>query len=55
MIVYETSKWFLVIELRNKTSGLLTLQPSQPLLRILNLSYSRISVFPEGEEFLVML
>jgi hypothetical protein len=30
-------------------------QPSQPLLCILNLSKTRISVFPEVEEFLVML
>jgi len=30
-------------------------QPSQPLLRIFNLSNSRVSVFPEIEEFLVML
>jgi hypothetical protein len=35
--------------------GLLAFQPSQPLPRILNLSITRISVFPEVEEFLVML
>jgi hypothetical protein len=29
-----------------------TPQPSQPLLRILNLSNTRVSVFPEVEEFL---
>ena len=34
---------------------LMPTQPSQPLLRILNLSYTRISVFPEVKEFLVML
>ena len=33
----------------------IALQPSQPLLRILNLSNTRISVFPGVEEFLVML
>jgi hypothetical protein len=33
---------------------LLTLQPSQPLLRILNLSNARVSVLPEVEEFLLM-
>ena len=30
-------------------------QPSQPLLSILNLSNTRISVFPKLEEFLLML
>jgi len=35
--------------------GLLTLQPSQPLLRILYFSNTRVSVFPEVEEFLIML
>ena len=30
-------------------------QPSQPLLRILYLSYPQVGVFPEVEEFLVML
>ncbi|MCK4824350.1 hypothetical protein KA005_51840, partial [bacterium] len=30
-------------------------QPSQPFPRILNLSNTRVSVFPEVEEFLVML
>jgi hypothetical protein len=35
--------------------GDLILQPSQPLLRILNFRNTRISVFPEVEEFLVML
>ena len=30
-------------------------QSHQPLPRILNLSYPRVSVFPEGEEFLVLL
>ena len=34
---------------------LLALQSSQPLLRILNLSNTRVSVFPEVEEFLVIL
>jgi len=29
--------------------------PRQPLFRIINLSYPRVSVLPEGEEFLVML
>jgi hypothetical protein len=33
----------------------LTLQPSQPLLRILNFRNARVSVFPEVEEFLVIL
>jgi len=33
----------------------LFLQPSQPLPGILHLSNTRISVLPEGEEFLVML
>jgi len=32
----------------------LTLQPSQPLLSILNLSNTRVSVPPEIEEFLLM-
>jgi len=35
--------------------NLMILQPSHPLLRILNLSNTRVSVLPEGEEFLVML
>ncbi len=30
-------------------------QPSQPLLRIFHFSNTRVSIFPEGEEFLVML
>ncbi len=34
---------------------LLFLQPSQPLLRILDLRNLRINVFPQVEEFLVML
>ena len=34
---------------------LLALQPSQPHLRILNLKDTRISIFPEIEEFLVMI
>ncbi len=34
---------------------LLTLQSSQPLLRIFNLSNTRICVFPEVEEFFVVL
>ena len=40
----------------SKSDGfsLLILQLSQPLLRI-NLSDTRVSVFPEGEEFLVVL
>jgi hypothetical protein len=33
----------------------LALQPSQPLSGILNLSNTRISVFPEVEEFIVLL
>jgi hypothetical protein len=33
----------------------LTLQSRQPLSRIINLSYPRVSVLPEVEEFLVML
>jgi hypothetical protein len=43
-----------------KTLGLwlpvasITLQFSQPLLRILKLCYARVSVFPEVEEFLVV-
>lgn len=36
------------------THGLVVLQPSQPLLRILNFSNTRVSVFPEGEEFLIL-
>jgi hypothetical protein len=35
--------------------GSLALQPSQPLRCILNLSNTRVGVFPEGEEFLVMI
>jgi len=35
--------------------NLMTLQPSQPLSGIFNLSYTRLSVFPEGEEFLIRL
>jgi len=34
---------------------LLTLQSSQPLPGVLHLSYTRISVLPKGEEFLIML
>jgi len=34
--------------------GLLALQPRQLLLRTLNLSNTRVSVFPEVEEFLVV-
>jgi hypothetical protein len=34
---------------------LLAFQPSQPLLRILNLRNTRVSVFPEVKEFFVML
>jgi hypothetical protein len=30
-------------------------QPSQPLPGILNFSNTRVSILPEGEEFLVML
>ncbi len=30
-------------------------EPNQPLLRILNLSNTTVSIFPEVEEFLVML
>ncbi len=33
----------------------LLFQPSQPILSVLHLSNTRISVFPEGEEFLVVL
>jgi len=33
---------------------IMVLQPSQPLLRILNLSYTRVSVFLEFEEFFEM-
>ncbi len=36
-------------------SKLLPFQSSQPLIRIFNLSNARVSVFPEFEEFLVML
>ncbi len=35
--------------------GIVTLQLRQPLPRIINLSNSRISILPEGEEFLVVL
>ncbi len=38
-----------------KYYGLLSSQPSQPLLRILNLSNTRVSVFPEVEEFFIMI
>jgi len=34
-----------------KESGLLALQPLQPLPGILNLSHPRVSVLLEGEEF----
>jgi hypothetical protein len=44
----------LIGELRNQASGLLTLQPGQPLLRILHLSNTWVGVFSEEEEFLVM-
>jgi len=30
-------------------------QPSQPLLSILNLSNTRVSVFPEVKEFIIIL
>ncbi|NIO47821.1 MAG: hypothetical protein GTN73_00050 [Candidatus Aminicenantes bacterium] len=40
---------------RPEILGDLTLQPSQPLPGILYLSNTRVSVFPEVEEFLVML
>ncbi len=39
----------------NTGGSLLPLQPSQPLPGILNLSNTRVSVFPEVEKFLVML
>jgi hypothetical protein len=35
--------------------NLMTLQPSQPLSGILSFRNTRISVLPDGEEFLVML
>jgi len=38
-----------------KKEKLLALQSSQPLLRILNFSNTRVSVFPEVEEFLMIL
>jgi len=38
-----------------KYAGLLPLQSSQPLPRVLNLRNTRVSIFPEVEEFLVML
>jgi len=31
--------------------GLLAFQPSQPLFRILQLRNTRVSVFPEGEDY----
>jgi hypothetical protein len=34
---------------------LLAFQSSQPLLRVLNLRNARVSVFPEVDEFLIML
>jgi hypothetical protein len=34
--------------------GLIILQPSQPLPGIFNLSYPRVSVLPEVEEFFVV-
>jgi|GEM_PF-4156634 len=33
----------------------MVLQPGQPLLRILYLSNTRVGVFPERKEFIVML
>jgi len=36
-------------------SELLALQPSQPLLRILHLNNTMVSIFPESEEFLIMI
>jgi len=44
-----------VLRRHKKYYGLLPSQPSQPLYGILNLGYTRVSVFPEVEEFLVML
>jgi len=38
-----------------RTLGSLTLQPSQPFPGILNLMDTRISIFPELEEFSIML
>ena len=51
-IPYGISKYLWKVGMRNQ--GLvLFFQPSQPLLCILYLSNTRISVFPEQEEFLV--
>ena len=33
----------------------LSLQPSEPLFRISHFSYTRLSVFLKGEEFIVLL
>jgi hypothetical protein len=46
---------FEVLYFMKEKKALITLQPSQPLLSILNLGNTRVSVFPEIEEFLVML
>jgi hypothetical protein len=40
---------------RRFNCSLITLQPSQPLPGILQLTYRLISALPEGEEFFVML
>jgi hypothetical protein len=47
------SEWRMIINLTPFCS--LVVQPSQPLSGIFKLSYSRISILPEGEEFLLLL
>jgi len=46
----------LIYFLSDENQGLMELtQPSQPLLSILNLSNTKISVFPEVMEFIIIL
>jgi hypothetical protein len=45
---------FISVTIRAKEQIICLLQPSQSLPRIFHLSYPRISVLPEGEEFLLM-
>ena len=50
------SSAIIIADLGWKMSGnLLDFQPRQPLPRVLHLSYPRLSILPEGKEFLVML
>jgi hypothetical protein len=46
----------LIYFLSEENQGLMELtQPSQPLLSILNLSNTRVSVFPEVKEFIIII